>query len=48
MNNQLQNETDTWQEMETIHIDFEEIDMNIEIKDSFFYESISKDAEVIE
>ena len=35
-------------EMETIHIDFDEIDMNIEIKDSFFYESISKDAEVIE
>ena len=35
-------------EMEIIHIDFDEIDMNIEIKDSFFYESIPKDAEVIE
>ena len=35
-------------EMETIHIDFDEIDMNKEIKDSFFYESIPKDAEVIE
>ena len=35
-------------EMETIHIDFDEIDMNIEIKDSFFYESIPNDAEVIE
>ena len=34
--------------METIHIDFDEIDMNIEIKDSFFYESIPNDAEVIE
>lgn len=35
-------------EMETIHIDFDEIDMNIEIKDSFFYESIPNDADVIE
>ena len=35
-------------EMETIHIDFDEIDMNIEIKDSFFYESIPNDSEVIE
>ena len=35
-------------EMEIIHIDFDEIDMNIEIKDSFFYESIPNDAEVIE
>ena len=35
-------------EMETIHIDFDEIDMNIEIKDSFFYESIPNEAEVIE
>ena len=35
-------------ERETIHIDFDEIDMNIEIKDSFFYESIPTDAEVIE
>ena len=35
-------------EMETIHIDFDEIDMNIEIKDSFFYESIPNDAKVIE
>ena len=35
-------------ERETIHIDFDEIDMNIEIKDSFFYESIPNDAEVIE
>ena len=35
-------------EMETIHIDFDEIDMNIEIKDSFFYESIPNDTEVIE
>ena len=34
--------------METIHIDFDEIDMNIEIEDSFFYESIPNDAEVIE
>ena len=35
-------------EMETIHIDFDEIDTNKEIKDSFFYESIPNDAEVIE
>ena len=35
-------------EMETIHIDFDEIDMHIEIKDSFFYESIPNEAEVIE
>lgn len=35
-------------EGETIHIDFDEIDMNIEIKDIFFYESIPNDAEVIE
>ena len=34
--------------METIHIDFDEIDMHIEIKDSFFYESIPNEAEVIE
>ena len=35
-------------EMETIHIDFDEIDMDIEIKESFFYESIPNEAEVIE
>ena len=35
-------------EMETIHINFDEIAMNIEIKNSFFYEYIPKDAEVIE
>ena len=35
-------------ERETIHIDFDEVDMNIEIKDSFFYESIPNDVEVIE
>ncbi len=33
---------------ETIHIDFDQIDMNIEIKNSFFYQSIPNDAEVIE
>ena len=33
---------------ETIHIDFDEIDMNLKIKDSFFYESIPNDTEVIE
>jgi len=35
-------------ERETIHINFDEIDMNIEINDSFFYENIPNDAEVIE
>ena len=35
-------------EMEIIHIDFDEIDMNIEIKNSFFYESVPNDVEVIE
>jgi outer membrane lipoprotein-sorting protein len=35
-------------ERETIHINFDEIDMNIEINDSFFYENIPTDAEVIE
>ena len=35
-------------ERETIHIDFDEIDIDIEIKDSLFYEGIPNDAEVIE
>ena len=35
-------------EREKIHIDFDEVDMNIEIKDSFFYKSIPNDVEVIE